>query len=172
MGIHEVDRASLLVGALLEGVDYARSDGVEAIDSWDSHDLAEMVVLHAGGLDHTIWVSEDSVDTVAIAGPITEVLLRQPPALPAAHRSPWSTVVGSRILGVRTATTAEGEPEPRASPDRLVQAVELLFVTGSVTIAGFRPSLIFRTTWFDELVVLAGGLEQLGDLPSRIVTSH
>lgn len=50
MGIHEVDRASLLVGALLEGVDYARSDGVEAIDSWDSHDLAEMVVLHASAL--------------------------------------------------------------------------------------------------------------------------
>lgn len=166
MGIHGVDRAKELVGAVLEGVAYASVEPTVDVDDWKGRDVTEMVVLTAGGRDTTVWVS-GRADRVALAGPVSEVLAEAPALIPADHRAPWGRLVGATIRGVRTASTPDGK-----TGHGFVQAVELAFDDGFVTIAGFRPDDELSTDTFEDLVVLPGALYELPDLKQRTIVVH
>lgn len=173
MGIFDVDRAARFVGERLDDVRYIRTDQMDGCEIWEGHDLPEAVVLTIGGDTSTIWISEGNVDAVAVAGDPSEIT----PAfstMPAGTRQPWPKHLGEMVRRVRTASTRESESKPRRTPRRargeFVQAVELTFEQGSITIAGCDPELGLATTWFDGLAILDGTLEQIGDLSARAIT--
>ncbi|MCW2921604.1 MAG: hypothetical protein JWL76_1478 [Thermoleophilia bacterium] len=157
MGIHDVDRADRLPGLILEDVEYLRTDGIAEIEQWNGSDLAESVRLVAGGQSFTFWVSEGSVDTVAIAGDPSEVGPTQYTKLTAQDRVPWCDVIGRRVTGTRL-SFLPGEEATYSRP--MVRAIELVFEGGrSVTLAGYRPSDDLASNCFDDLAVLDGDLE-------------
>lgn len=137
MGIHDVDRADLLRGLVLEDAEYLRTDGISEIEQWHENDLAESVHLVAGGQSFTFWVSEGAVDTIAIAGDPVEVGPTQYTTLPARDRAPWRDGIGKRVTDVRMSYVPAKETTDMR---QMVRAVELVLEgPRSITLAGYRP---------------------------------
>lgn len=168
MGIHDLESAALLIGCRLNDVVYARTDQIEQIDRWEGGDLTEMILLSTDRHAHTLWISEGTVDRIALAGPLEEVTPGPVARLAAANREPWRHVVGSIIQVVRSASTARTTTRPRRSQTALPQALELTFDNGAcVTLAGYQSEEKLDTTWFDDIAVLSGRIDETLPAPTE-----